>query len=360
MKIIKWIFRVILFFIILIALFYLIYWGSSRYTSQKLLDQLGQTAPSLQVDGFSYRDLNKNGRLDVYEDVRASIDSRVVNLINMMTLEEKAGCMFVGMIGMTEDGNMMKAPIISSDPLTVMVSNFIPHGPDLIGKKMLNSFAPFGVGDAQILARYHNNLQQLAERTRLGIPITLATDPRHTIEFQPGISQGSAVYSSWPSQLGLAATNDTLIARSFGDIARQEYLATGFRLALHPMADLATEPRWPRVSGTFGEDMELASAMLRNYIVGFQGDFLNKESVACMSKHFPGSGTHTEGDEPHFWYGAEQSFSGDNFTYHVQAFSKGTKKTAQIMTSYGIIKDQTSENVATAFNKELITNLLRD
>nr|WP_299338549.1 glycoside hydrolase family 3 protein [Allomuricauda sp.] len=360
MKALKISLKTLLGLIILLLLVYFIYWAKSKYNLNRYLKSLGADVPTLSINKIDYRDLNKNGVLDSYENPALSTEARVNNLIGLMTLEEKAGCMFFGMIGMTDEGNLMEAPLLSSNPLQVMVSNFIPHGPELIIDKKMNCFAPFGTGSARVLARYNNQLQDLAARTRLGIPISLATDPRHTMEFAPGISQGGEVYSSWPNQLGLAATRDPLLARSFGDIARQEYLATGFRVALHPMADLATEPRWSRTSGTFGEDVTLASAMLRNYIQGFQGDSLTAESVACMAKHFPGSGTHPEGHEPHFKYGAEQSYSGDNFAYHIKAFSEGTQQTAQIMTSYGIIKGQTKEDVAVAFNRELVSELLRD
>lgn len=360
MKIVNILLRIALVLVGLILLAYAVYWGQAKYESGKVLESLGPEVQHLTDSGLQFRDLNQNNRLDRYEDHRLSADERADNLIELMTLEEKAGCLFYGMIGMTDEGDFMDAPMLSSDPLKVMVSNFIPHAPELIVNRKINSFAPLGTGSASVLARYNNVLQDMASRTRLGIPVTLATDPRHSQDFAPGISQASSAFSSWPSQLGLAATRDTMLVRTFGDIARQEYLATGFRVALHPMADIATEPRWPRFSGTFGEDVDIATAMLRNYIQGFQGDSLSSASVACMAKHFPGSGTHTEGDEPHFEYGAEQSYSGNNFGYHVRAFSEGTRQTAQIMTSYGIAMSQTSEDVAAAFNKELISDLLRD
>ena len=60
-------------------------------------------------------------------------------------------------------------------------------------------------------------------------------------------------FSQWPESTGLAAIGDENLVEEFADIARQEYTAVGLRSALHPVADLATEPRWARVNGTFGE-----------------------------------------------------------------------------------------------------------
>jgi beta-glucosidase len=128
------------------------------------------------------------------------------------------------------------------------------------------------------------------------------------------------------------------------------------------MADLATEPRWARINGTFGEDANLSAAMTKAYVLGFQGDTLNSSSVACMSKHFSGGGPQKDGEDPHFPYGKEQVYPGNNFSYHLIPFIKGAlaAHTAAIMPYYGIPMDQTPENVAFAFNKYIITDLLRD
>ena len=149
--------------------------------------------------------------------------------------------------------------------------------------------------------------------------------------------------------------------RQFGDIARQEYLAVGIRVALHPMADLATEPRWPRVSGTFGEDAKLSARMVKAYILGFQGEQLGATSVATMTKHFSGGGPQKEGLDSHFEFHKGQVYPGNNFNYHLIPFEAAFEaKTASIMPYYGIPVDQTSENVGFGFNKDIITKLLRE
>jgi len=194
--------------------------------------------------------------------------------------------------------------------------------------------------------------------------VTIATDPRHGArEDEKGVGGiYTPSFSRWPTSLGLAATRDSTLVREFGEIAREEYKACGIRLALHPMADLATEPRWARINGTFGEDAELSAAMTFSYIKGFQGDTLSSESVITMVKHFSGGGPQKDGEDAHFPYGKEQVYPGNNFDYHLMPFTKGAlpAKTGQIMPYYGIPVGQTKEEVGFGFNKEIITELLRD
>lgn len=346
--------------IILIA--FLIFSAGKGKAARELYSQLGEEAPELTVDGFTFRDLNKNGSLDVYEDSRAPVDDRVEDLLAQMTLEEKAGTMFVSMIGMTSEGKPFDKPRLSTNPFDILVALAAPPASKLLLAKRINSVNTLSSADPDIMARFNNNLQEIAERMRLGIPMTIATDPRHSADNNPGASIFTTSFSAWPNPLGLAATRDTLLVREFGDIARQEYRSVGLSVALHPMADLATEPRWARINGTFGEDAQLSAEMTKAYVLGFQGDSLGINSVACMSKHFSGGGPQGKGDDAHFAFGKDQVYPGDNFDYHVIPFVEGAlaARTAQIMPYYGIPLGQTSEDVAFAFNKEIITDLLRD
>ncbi len=333
-----------------------------RSDSIKNLELLGVEAPTRSQNGVTFRDLNKNGKLDVYEDSSANTEDRVEDLANQMNLEEKAGTLFINMIGSTSKGEPMETLILSTDPLVLVFSLILPSNSEMIAKKKMNSFNILTSLDADLMAKYNNTIQKMAERTRLGIPITIATDPRHGTENNPGAALYTPAFSQWPSSLGLAATRDTSLVKEFGDIARQEYLAVGIRLALHPMADLATEPRWGRINGTFGEDAQLSAEMTKAYVLGFQGDTLGRNSVACMTKHFSGGGPQKNGEDPHFPYGKEQAYPGDNFDYHVIPFTEGAfeANTAQIMPYYGIPVGQTSEDVAFGFNKDIITGFLRD
>ncbi|HLF35834.1 MAG TPA: glycoside hydrolase family 3 N-terminal domain-containing protein, partial [Cyclobacteriaceae bacterium] len=196
---------------------------------------------------------------------------------------------------------------------------------------------------------------------RLGIPVTIASDPRSHFTANQFAEMMAGDFSLWPEPLGFAAIGDSVLMQKFGDIVRREYRAAGIHLALHPMADLATEPRWPRINGTFGEDAHLAASLVAAYIKGFQGDSLSSSSVACMTKHFSGGGPQKEGLDPHFQFQKGQVYPGNNFNYHLipfeAAFAAGS---AQIMPYYGVPMDQTSENVGLGFNRDIITGLLRE
>ncbi len=301
----------------------------------------------------AYRDLNKNGKMDVYEDTSKPVAARVNDLLSQMTLEEKAGMMFINGVRLNDDGSLEERPG------TGMFA-FAPTAPSLIRDKKMNHLNIWAAPGTKALATWYNNIQKMAEESRLGIPITLASDPRHY--FSNNIFAMSAEsFSQWPEQLGFAAIGDEALTRKFADIARQEYLAVGIREALHPMADLATEPRWPRVSGTFGEDANLSAKMIKAYVLGFQGTTLDKNGVACMTKHFSGGGPQKEGLDPHFEFQKGQVYPGNNFNYHLIPFEAAfAAKTAAIMPYYGVPTDQTSENVAFSFNKDIITKLLRE
>jgi beta-glucosidase len=127
------------------------------------------------------------------------------------------------------------------------------------------------------------------------------------------------------------------------------------------MGDLATEPRWSRIVGTFGEDAERSARMTAAYVRGFQGQAVGPHSVLCMTKHFPGGGPQLDGHDPHFEFGREQVYPGNNFDYHLipfeAAFAAGT---AQIMPYYGMPVGTQYEEVGFGYNKGIITGLLRE
>jgi len=357
--------RIILFVILgAVAVLILFIAGTLFHTSSKAsravklsYQYLTPEAPFLTSDdGFQYRDLNKNGKLDIYEDSRRTVDERTDDLLAQMTLEEKAGCMFITMIGMGKNGNLLEKPTLS-DPFSFA----LPPTSEMVLTKRMNHFNIYTSMDPRSMAVWYNRLQKLAERTRLGIPVTIASDPRnaYTKNFLAGAPAGA--FSQWCEPIGFAAVGDSFLTWKHADIARQEYLAVGIRVALHPMADLATEPRWSRINGTFGEDATLASRMVFAYIKGFQGDSIGPCSVACMTKHFSGGGPQKEGLDPHFQFTKGQVYPGNNFKYHLIPFEAAFRAgTAEIMPYYGIPVGQTSEDVGMGFNKDIITGLLRN
>ena len=310
-----------------------------------------EPAVAIAAEGQPHRDLNKDGQLNPYEDRQLPVEQRVDDLLARMTLEEKVGLMFYPALGMQPDGSLVEDQAFYSQLGTT----------EAIANKHMNHVGTFVPNPPKVVARWCNNLQKVAEGTRLGIPVTVCSDPRSGIQrpytinnpYFPGVSH-------WPDPLGLAATRDRELVERFGSIAARECRAVGITVALHPMADLATEPRWGRTAGTFGQDAELAAECVAAYVRGMQGDALGPSSVACVTKHFPGGGPQKDGWDCHYTYGKEQVYPGDNFQYHLIPFQAAIDAgTAQVMPYMSIPVGQTSEAVGCGFNREIVTDLLR-
>jgi len=307
-------------------------------------------------DGVRYRDLNGNGQMDPYEDPRLDVEARVEDLLSRLTLEEKAGLMFHTVIEAGADGTVIEsAGAISKSPTSVVVLD-----------KHITHFNVHVLGDARMAARWHNALQAVAERAPHGIPVTISTDPRHAFIENAGVSFTAKSFSQWPEPLGLAALRDVDAVREFADIARQEYVAVGIRAALHPTLDLATEPRWARQAGTFGQDPALVTELGTAYLQGFQQKVLGPDSVACTAKHFPGGGPQKDGEDAHFPYGREQVYPGGRFAEHLAPFPAVIEAgTAAIMPYYGMpvgleVDGQPIEQVGFGFNAQVVTGMLRE
>lgn len=344
-----------IFIIIIISLLFLLFAGfylSRAIPIWSAESKMGPSPEIVMMDGLEFRDLNKNGNLDPYEDNRIPIDVRVEDLLSQMTLEEKAGLFYHTFLFPGDDGNL-------AGPLDLF--NVLPVQTGLFNKH-IHFYNLYNTPDGLDAAKWLNHIQELAERTRLGIPVTFSSDPRHTaMEEGAAIGVHTVGFSHWTEPIGFAAIADTAFIRKFGEIAAQEYRAIGIHSALHPMVDLATEPRWGRISGTLGEDAELSAALGSAYIRGFQGDSLSSTGVATMTKHFPGGGPQMDGWDAHFRYGKDQSYPGDNFDHHLIPFVAAIEaNTAQMMPYYGVPVGQTSEDVAFGFNREILTGLLRD
>jgi beta-glucosidase len=229
-----------------------------------------------------------------YQDSKRSVDERVEDLIQRMTVEEKAGQLFQRSITMGKNGTFTN-----------------DTEPWVVGQHMTHYNLGGTVDNVRATVAWYNRLQQLALNTRLGIPITLSSDPRHAFTNNVGTGFEASAFSQWPESLGLAAIRDAKLVETFANIARQEYMAIGLRAALHPHIDLATEPRWGRISGTMGENATLTAELVVAYIKGFTGgkEFGTK-SVSTVSKHFPGSGPVQDGEDSHFTYGKNATYPG--------------------------------------------------
>ncbi|MFJ8477068.1 glycoside hydrolase family 3 protein [Kitasatospora sp. NPDC094011] len=300
------------------------------------------------TDGTPFRDLNHNGTMEPYEDPRLPVEERVDDLLARMTLPEKAALMLHGRM-LPGDQRILPG---EHEPF--------PSGARLIPDRGLTHFAMMAVPDARTMAQWNNHVQDLAAAGRLGIPVTLSSDPRHGFTANPATAHTGGGFSTGPEPVGLAATDDPALVHEYAALIGRELCAVGIRVAIHPMADLATEPRWARISGTFGEDPERAARMIDAYIRGLQGEHIGPGSVACMTKHFPGGGPQEHGEDSHFAAGRHLVYPGGEFETHLRPFEAAfAAGTAQIMPAYAIPSGSGLAEVGANFNHDVITGLLR-
>ncbi len=339
-----------------------------------------RTVSMIKKSGLQFKDLNKNGKLDKYEDWRLPAEIRAKDLIALMTLEEKIGFMLISTTrlkgdwafeqnapkdeissGFNEKDLIQEINMFSKKPLPNPVVSAMGTT-KAVNEKHLRHFILRANTSAKIMADWANNLQALCEATRLGIPAIIASNPRNhiTIDASIGLSVGQTVFSKWPGELGIAAMRDLKLTRDFAEIAGKEWAAVGLRKGYMYMADLATEPRWQRIEGTFGENADLAAEIMKEIVLGFQGTKLGTGSVALTTKHFPGGGPQVEGQDPHFVWGQDQHYPSKMFDYHLKPFQAAIDAgTSAIMPYYAKPIGTQYEEVAFAYNKAIIKDLLR-
>ena len=313
------------------------------------------TAPVLTIGGRQFRDLNRNGVLDAYEDWRLTSAVRAADLVSRMTVDEKAGAAVHGTAPIT-GGPLASGP--SYDSVSAMAMILTRNVNSLITRM---SAAPADI------ARQNNRLQAIAERGRLGIPLTISSDPRSHFQAVGGASVKGSGFSRWPETLGFGALDDPELVRHFAAIVRREYRAVGIHMALSPQADLATEPRWSRISGTFGEQPERVGALVTAYVQGMQGSrtHLTSDGVATVVKHWAGYGASVDGLDGHNYYGRFARFPGDNFAGHVTPFLGAIASgVVGVMPTYAILDGLTIdgtpvEPVGSGFNRQLLGEQLR-
>ena len=325
--------------------------------TQKRGPELGYTsAPILEDRGFAFKDLNRNGVLDPYEDWRLPAAKRAADLAGRLSIEEIAGLMLYS-----------SHQAVPEPELTDAQRKFL-------AEDNLRAVLVTTVGSPEIAARWNNNVQAFVEGLGCGIPANNSSDPRNetavTAEYNAG---AGGQISLWPTPLGLAATFDPELVKEFGSIASREYRALGIATALSPQIDLATEPRWNRFVGTFGEDPDLDTDMARAYVDGFQTtegsrDGWGAQSVNAMVKHWPSGGPEEGGRDAHFNYGKYAVYPGGSFSTHLRAFTEGafkldgkTRSASAVMPyytiSYGV--DPSGKNVGNSYSSYIIGDLLR-
>ena len=292
--------------------------------------KLGYTADTeiLDVDGLKFKDLNKNGSLDVYEDWRKPVDERVNDLLSQMSATDKA------------------AQMLHMTLVTLKESWFTDLG---VGFVLAYTYLSNGAEDAALKT---NEVQSLSEASAFGIPVIFSMD--------------SVIGASWvqgatiiPDQITLAATGNVELVKQLNDMQREEMLALGVRMSLSPVADIATDPRWGRVQECFGEDVEVATAMTVAAIEGLhKGNTLTPESVMTCVKHFPGSGPQTAGVD-----GTPLVFDDESFQMHLSIFKAAIEAGAASIMPYGYstvpyLGGDAVENYAHESSK-VMTELLR-
>lgn len=326
------------------------------------------------IDGLQFKDLNSNGKLDAYEDWRLSATERSQDLINQMTLEEKAGMMLIDTLNADWGG---KVGVQGDD----YINNQYMHR--FIFRNTVINNPVKSVGNsrsgAQVTAReaalFTNTVQEMSEATRLGIPALFKSNARnhydHDARFGINVSSGS--FSTWPKEAGLAATRDMDLIASFAKVMREEWNSIGLRGMYGYMADLATEPRWYRIHETFTEDADLNANIMKTLISNLQGSSITNDSIVLTMKHFPGGGPQRQGLDPHYPFGREQDYLGDGFSDHWKPFKAAIDAgLTSVMPYYGIpvgmqdvykpaedIVYNEEVGVGMAFNKGILEDLLR-
>ncbi|MEU0463832.1 glycoside hydrolase family 3 N-terminal domain-containing protein [Amycolatopsis sp. NPDC006131] len=308
-----------------------------------------RSVPIIEVNGLRFRDLDRDHRLTPYEDWRLDDTARARDLLSRMTLEEKAGLLVHGTLPVSGEGY---------DPAKTAT---------LVGERHVTSAITRLSAAPRKVAAANNSVQETAEKQRLGIPVVISTDPRNGFAVVEGQTVAGSGTTAMPDAIGIAAAGDPRLTERLGDIIRQEYRAVGITEALSPQADIATEPRWTRINGTFGSDPQDASRQVGAYVEGLQNGStgLHDGSVATVTKHWVGYGAQANGYDSHYYYGRYATFPGGDFADHITPFQGAfAANTSGIMPTYSILKDLTHQGtevpqVGAGFNSYLLKDLLR-
>ncbi len=338
----------------------------------------------IEQDGFLFKDLARTGRLEPYADWRLDAEARAQDLAGRLDIPQIAGLMLHAshqMVPFAAPMGPMGGHTYGGKPFResgALPSDLSDQQKEFITNRHVRHLLVAKFDGNETLAAWSNKIQKTAEAAEWGIPISLSSDPRHIVSRSSAefMGEGGSM-SVWPSTLGLSATFDPAVARDFARTAAREYRALGISTALSPQVDLATDPRWSRYMGTFGEQAQLVTDMSRAYCDGMQTSFgeaviaggWGHESVNAMAKHWPGGGSGESGRDAHFSAGKYAVYPGGNQAEHLKPFLEGafkleggTGSASAIMPYYTIshFYDEKSEEVGNSFDRHLITDLLRD
>ena len=307
---------------------------------------------------YAFKDLNGNDELDTFEDWRVTPAERAAAYAETLTAEQISGLMLFS--------SHERSP---GDGLTDAQKTYLSE--DNL-RNVLNA----GGSDVEENVTWVNAIQahveSLATPELPYIPANFSSDPRSEAQSNSTYTETGSGVSLWPSVLGLASTFSAETMEEFGRVVSSEYRALGISNALSPQIDLATEPRWLRVSGTLGEDSELAKELAAAYVTGFQSTYdedgenigWGTDSVPTTIKHAPGDGAGEGGRESHTAVGKYEVFPGDNLEEHASVFAAASDSLG-MMTNYSIMLDGEGnpllgdKAVGTAYNTEALS-MIRD
>lgn len=305
----------------------------------------------IQEDGYAFKDLNRNNLLDQFEDWRVDPDTRAAGMAKEIPVDQ--------MMGMKM--NPFGLGSVNADALDDAIKNSLK-----IGYRQLR--APGANTTGKVKASWNNMVQEYIETldSIVCIPAVWIADPR------------SGDVSEWPSNLAMAATFDPEVGAEYGRLMSEEWRAMGISMQVATQMDLATEPRWKRISGTFGEDPALSMDMARAVINAWQSTYdtagidlgWGVHSVNNQMKHWPGDGAAEGGRESHTRDGAYNVFPGGQFFTHLLPFVAcmelpgKTETVTAAMTNFsvGIEADGSpvgGERVASSYSPYKINTVLR-
>ncbi len=340
-------------------------------------------------DGLYFKDMDNSGELAPYKDWRLSPEERAKDMVAHLRLDQQAGLVL---------NTLFNTPVVptraaatGADCKLEMSKIYKHHDPDekpipgpLPGMTMsiddadvLDKHITAGVyrGDmhceAGMVALYHNAGTQMLEyeacKGGVAIPYSLHTNP---------------INIGYPDSLGIGAAvlgdGNADFVYEMADTDRKMMKAEGLHIMYGPQVDVATDPRWPRTNGTYGERTDVTSDITEALIKGYQNgdDGLNEGSVVLTVKHFPGDAPSENGFEPHVPIGQWRIYRtpGSMEKYHLPPFQRAfDHKASSIMPDYSRIAADgravpqtyrgevtSTEAVPSAYSKELFTDLARN
>lgn len=254
----------------------------------------------IEVDGYSFKDLNDNGVLDPYEDWRLSPEERTEDLLSQMTPEQKAA-------------QMVHLTLVSKKDGWFSNNN--------VGFALIYEYAFDSAADA---AQRTNEIQELSEASELGIPVVFSMDTEAGAAF---VSDATFL----PDEVNQGAANDADLVTRLNTVLREELKAVGIRMALSPDADLITDPRWGRNQECYSEDSDVVQNLITAAVQALQdGSELTDNSVIATIKHFPGAGAQTGGVD-----GTPLTIKDDSLELHLAGFKAGIAAGAAAVMPYG-------------------------